>query len=33
MKWSPALPMGMALKVGEGGELNAGGWGWVEQNV
>ena len=24
MFWSPALPMGMALEGGEGGELNAG---------
>ena len=28
MKWSPALPMGMALEGGEGGDLDAGGGVW-----
>ena len=32
MLWSPALPMGMVLEGGEGGELDAGGWGSVKQN-
>ena len=33
MQWSPALPMGMALKEEEGGEFDARGVGSVRQNV
>ena len=32
MQLSPALPMGMALEGGEGGELDTMGEGLVKQN-
>ena len=37
LKWSPVLPMGIALEGGGGGGVRCTGWGWgwgaLEQNM